>query len=725
MKRWQKSCHRFWLLTQSVASLKKRNWIWNLNGCCECGGCSHGSTTKEATERQKRVCSFWNISTQDLQTYRQQHQHLKRCLVICWYKHAPCTNIGCILVMSPRITCRHLPLKSIKGWRWKYRQRPGSCFLILQEILLDKCVSWNRFLNHTSAPLAWWLDITQKLSQFGWKPMPTPVKEFWESTLANSWLVWQMGWLVKSRCMRSYFCIAGDLAKLLRLNSSATTGWLFDNSWSWGLHQQVDHWSSHHTWRIETVSGISDCSRAQHVARCAWHSVLEGSENVSSVCRWCELAVQCYSSHRGARSSGHHHVRPRQASQCCTVPSFFTLSMRLRGSSWFLCMGRCERSSSTRWFSDRRLRDNSGHRKMFRTFPRRLLDRTTVRVKLLRLLTSLSGWHCLLGQRCTVLRCGAGTWTKLFGRWVECSLQILEVSSIPWREANHRSFDCEGLTQMKKRVEWRNNAFSSKRVLTGSTLWRCWQAVWPNLDATLALWWNRSRSRHDGDAPIVLRSGLTNAGNQDVHFRSTTKTLTTSTHRQIRSRSTLCCGIDRFLRMFVRSCVRNTNDIDVCLPDFDFWQLTNTPRVVYLTKVPTLENSALILFFSIFGRDLVFTSGFGATNVARGWQFCWRTSISSEDSHVFNDKPVIPIVVCFLTNPAETVVSLVISLFWLKALDSGELSVGTTQSRLARPSGSVDTHQSRSAGQVLCCTVSVILFVFLFLPLKGGYFALL
>ena len=37
----------------------------------------------------------------------------------------------------------------------------------------------------------------------------------------------------------------------------------------------------------------------------------------------------------------------------------------------------------------------------------------------------------LLGQKCTVLRCDAGTWTKLSDRWVECSSQILEVSSMP------------------------------------------------------------------------------------------------------------------------------------------------------------------------------------------------------------------------------------------------------------------------------------------------------
>ena len=46
-------------------------------------------------------------------------------------------------------------------------------------------------------------------------------------------------------------------------------------------------------------------------------------------------------------------------------------------------------------------------------------------------LSFASGWPGLLGQKCTVLRCDAGTWTKLSDRWVECSSQILEVFSMP------------------------------------------------------------------------------------------------------------------------------------------------------------------------------------------------------------------------------------------------------------------------------------------------------
>ena len=62
--------------------------------------------------------------------------------------------------------------------------------------------------------------------------------------------------------------------------------------------------------------------------------------------------------------------------------------------------------------------------------PRKLLDRTTVRLKLSRLLTNPSGWHGLLGKKCTVLRCDAGTWTKLSDKWSGCSSQIPEVSSM-------------------------------------------------------------------------------------------------------------------------------------------------------------------------------------------------------------------------------------------------------------------------------------------------------
>ena len=66
-------------------------------------------------ERRKRCWSSLDVSTQNLQVYRQQHQHLETSLVICHCKHAPCTNFGSSLVMSPQLSCQHLALESIKS----------------------------------------------------------------------------------------------------------------------------------------------------------------------------------------------------------------------------------------------------------------------------------------------------------------------------------------------------------------------------------------------------------------------------------------------------------------------------------------------------------------------------------------------------------------------------------------------------------------------------------
>ena len=50
-----------------------------------------------------------------LQVYRQRHRHLGKCLITCYFKHAPFTNFVSILVMSPRPSCKHRPLKNIKS----------------------------------------------------------------------------------------------------------------------------------------------------------------------------------------------------------------------------------------------------------------------------------------------------------------------------------------------------------------------------------------------------------------------------------------------------------------------------------------------------------------------------------------------------------------------------------------------------------------------------------
>ena len=64
-------------------------------------------------------------------------------------------------------------------------------------------------------------------------------------------------------------------------------------------------------------------------------------------------------------------------------------------------------------------------------FRGKLLDQTMVRLKLLHLLTNPSGWSVWPGLRCTVLRCGAGIWTKQSDKWAVCSSQILEVFLMP------------------------------------------------------------------------------------------------------------------------------------------------------------------------------------------------------------------------------------------------------------------------------------------------------
>ena len=66
-------------------------------------------TWKYRTAKARLV--ILGISIQSLQVYQLLHRHLERCLVICYFKHAPCTNFVFILVMSPRPSCKHRPLK--------------------------------------------------------------------------------------------------------------------------------------------------------------------------------------------------------------------------------------------------------------------------------------------------------------------------------------------------------------------------------------------------------------------------------------------------------------------------------------------------------------------------------------------------------------------------------------------------------------------------------------
>ena len=74
------------------------------------------------------------------------------------------------------------------------------------------------------------------------------------------------------------------------------------------------------------MTRIFDSSRTQYVARCTWHSLLEGSTNVSSVCCGCEFIVECDGSSSGTGSSGCQQTGPKYASQFCTVSSFSLLA---------------------------------------------------------------------------------------------------------------------------------------------------------------------------------------------------------------------------------------------------------------------------------------------------------------------------------------------------------------------------------------------------------------
>ena len=164
--------------------------------------------------------------------------------------------------------------------------------------------------------------------------------------------------------------------------------------------------------------------------------------------------------------------------------------------------------------------------------PRKLLDQTMVRLKLLQLLTNPTGWSVWTGLRFTVLRCGAGIWTKQSDKWAVCSSPILEVFLMPWREANHQSFDCEALEQMKRHVVSKNSVPFPMLAFTGSILQRCWQTIWLKLDILLVPWWSRSWSRNVGDAPLILPSSLADARKQEV-LLSIKMVWTRLSHQQI------------------------------------------------------------------------------------------------------------------------------------------------------------------------------------------------
>ena len=144
---------------------RKKNWISNLNACCACAGSSRGNTLKVETGRQKRGwIGHFGISAQNLQVYRQQHQHLERCLVICSFKHAPCTNFGVHFgdvssaswQTSASEEHQELTIKAppkVGYFRSDSEGKPARYVRLLKS-----------FYGLTSAPRAWWLDTDTSLS---------------------------------------------------------------------------------------------------------------------------------------------------------------------------------------------------------------------------------------------------------------------------------------------------------------------------------------------------------------------------------------------------------------------------------------------------------------------------------------------------------------------------------------------------------------------------------
>ena len=66
---------------------------------------------------------------------------------------------------------------------------------------------------------------------------------------------------------------------------------------------------------------------------------------------------------------------------------------------------------------------------------------------------------------------------------------------MPWREANHHSFDCGALEQVKRLVESRNSVPSPMFAFAGSIPPRCCQTVRPKQVFLLVLWLNSSWSK--------------------------------------------------------------------------------------------------------------------------------------------------------------------------------------------------------------------------------------
>jgi len=141
--------------------------------------------------------------------YQLLHRHLERCLVICYFKHAQRVHFGDVssafLQTSASEEHQELTIKAPPEVGYLFSDSEGKP---ARYVRLMKS-----FYGLTSAPRAWWLDITQKLSQLGWKPMSTDqclwcrYSDNGESKgvigiHVDDFLIGQMGRWVRNGCLR-------------------------------------------------------------------------------------------------------------------------------------------------------------------------------------------------------------------------------------------------------------------------------------------------------------------------------------------------------------------------------------------------------------------------------------------------------------------------------------------------------------------------------------------
>ena len=184
----------------------------------------------------------------------------------------------------------------------------------------------------TSTPRAWWLDITQKLSQLGWKPMSTD-QCLW-CRYSDGELKGVIGIHVGDFLIGLADGETGDkwMSEIVfvsrKVSESEFAGIRVRQFRDFSITVDLED----HTNKFITEAPITrERSRQQQESLTAQElSMLRGvlgtaSWRASSVCCLCEFTVECYGSACGTRSSGRQQVGPRHASQCCTVSSLTRL----------------------------------------------------------------------------------------------------------------------------------------------------------------------------------------------------------------------------------------------------------------------------------------------------------------------------------------------------------------------------------------------------------------